>query len=294
MFHHLIALGGAGPFGTVALEQLRAPGAWLGADAGSGFDARALEQYLSSGSAADFAALKESHLRHDYTAWKYGYDDELLQTVATARAQSVAVSACDVPDALMEQLRDDDDSLRVRELHCRLTLSEAKKPVAMMWGQAHVGPDGFRRFLKDSALSLVMLGGRHSADAPDSEFRDRLVLNDPVLIPIREGYAWLWIPDRFVDGKVDRTRTAADAVVPSVVASSEQPGTLNIGEVTLELRDDDRSKPLSAGEYTYVFRTKKGLSVVGSVEVPEQGTAVLHFEPSTRTTYVTIAGPKYR
>ncbi|MFT3838632.1 MAG: hypothetical protein QM723_16760 [Myxococcaceae bacterium] len=294
MFHHLIAPGGAGPFGTVALEQLRAPGAWLDADAGNGFDAQALERYLGSGSEADFEALKQTHLQHDYTAWKYGYDDELLQIVATARAGKIAVSACDVPDALMERLRDDDDSLRVRELHCKLTLAEAKTPVAMMWGQAHAGPDGFRRFLKEKALSLVMLGGRHSADAPDSEFRDRLVLNDPVLIPIREGYAWLWLPDRFVDGKVDRTRTAADATAPSIVASSEEPGTLGIGDLSFELHDDEKSKPLAAGEYTYRFRTAKGLTVVGSVEVPESGTAVLHFEPSTRTTYLTVAGPKYR
>ncbi len=297
-FTRLVEPGGPAPFDALVLEQLRADGRWQNDDGGQAGETRALERYLATGAGDDFEALARAHDAHDYTAWKYGYEHAVLRLVTLARGMGISARACDLPAPLMEQLGDDDQTTRLRELHCRLAFDDggpAPRRIAMLWGQAHTWPDGFRRFLppEDAVLALEAVGGRHSADAPDSLLRARLVLNDEVVVPLGPHDAALLLPGRFLGGDVERAREPlpeSTAAPSTVTVSADEPGELRVGPVALDARESEQTAELAPGAYTYCFTTRSGLTVVGAVELPPGGSAVLRFEPRTRLTRVWV-GP---
>ncbi|MBI5527293.1 MAG: hypothetical protein HY897_13240 [Deltaproteobacteria bacterium] len=303
-FRRLVGPGGAGPFTHVVLEQLRADGRWKGIDEDQSGDSRLLADFMRTGDRVTYAALASAHEPHDYTAWKYGYSSSILDIVTTARATDIPAFGCDVPDALMRRLGHDDESNRLRELHCLFSLRDAVPgtagtKVAMLWGQTHVSSAGFRRFLPpaDVVVSVYAFGARASAEAPDSLLREKLVLNDPVLVPLGDREAAILLPDRFLGGEIDRARTSTvrprDGEVPSasVRASAASPGTLALGSASFSLGAEEIRKDMAPGAHTYCFATPDGLRIVGNAVVPPHGWTELTFDPAARRTRVVEVWP---
>jgi hypothetical protein len=279
-FRHLVGPGGVKGFTHVALEQLQADGRWQVPPADQRGDSAVLSAWLDAGTFETFEALAASHTGHDYTAWKYGYERGLLDVVVAARAQGVTPLPCDAPAAL--HLTDD----RLRELHCLFSVRDAIGPsarVAMLWGQAHIGSQGFRRFLpdKERVLSLYAIGARWSKDSPDGELSQRLVLNDAVLVPLGDDEAALLLPD----GRPDRVRTDA-YTRPRLKVSAMGPGRLKLGPLVADVSTAAQWLELGAGEYTYVFEATDGLRIVGALDL--KGESELTFDPGARETRLVL------
>lgn len=285
-------VGPRGPsFTHVVLEQFRADGHWTGIDAPQSGDSAALQVLWSTGDRSAWAQLDATQSASDYTAWKYGYVDRVLDVVATARGMGVPTFGCDLPDGLLKRLPNgtDDDVLRVRELHCLLALRPSLTPVsrvAMFWGQAHVRPEGFRRFLPpgEVVVALTAIGGRHSEDAPDEKLRDRLILNDPVLVPLEGDDAALLLPDAWLGGNVIRVRTTTDT--RGLVVSATTPGVLTLAGKRTELGEAPVPVALDGGAFTYLFESE-GVRVVGHLDRGDGGMQ-LNFDVPARTTEVIV------
>lgn len=298
-FRWLVGPAGV-PFTHVVLEQLRADGRWTGVDADQEGDSSLLARFWATGDRAAFERLARAHEAHDYTAWKYGYARGVLDVVTTARALQIPALGCDLPAALMARAGPDEEASRVRELHCLLSLQQAvTRPdarIAMLWGQAHVRADGFRRFLPpgDRVLAVYAVGARYSADAPDERLRDRLVLHDPVLVPLDEGEAALLLPDPQLGGRVDRVRTHAAPAAPALRFSATTAGTLEVGARSVEVRPDEEVHlSLAAGAHTTCFRSG-ALRMVGGVQVPAGGEVELVVDPPTRAARIVESSPTFR
>lgn len=298
-FRGLVGPGGV-PFTHIVLEQLRADGRWTGVDASQAGDSALLARYLETGDRAAYESLARAHEAHDYTAWKYGYARGVLDVVTTARALGIPALPCDLPDALMTRAGTDEEAYRLRELHCLLAVRGAvTRPgarIAMLWGQAHVRADGFRRFLPagDRVLSLYAIGTRHSPDAPDERLRDRLVLHDPVLVPLGEDEAALLLPDPQLGGRLDRVRTHGEATAPAIRVTTTTPGTLRVGARSVEVRSEEEAQlRVEPGAHTFCFESGP-FRMVGSVEVPTPGEVELSFDPPSRSTRRVESGPALR
>jgi len=293
-FHRLTAPGGVPGLTHLVLEQLRADGRWQHVTADQRGDSAALAEYLRLGTPEAFAALARAHEEHDYTGWKYGYAAELLDVVTSARAQGVSVSGCDLPAGLLPLAGAlGEGALRLRELHCLLAFRAAQPAasrVAMLWGQAHVRADGLRRYLppSDAVLALVLFGARHSADAPDELLRARLLLADPVLVPLGKGEAALLLPDAWLGADVDRVRGRGEVKALGVLrASAATAGTLRVGAAAVELTAwTEVALPLAPGDSTFCFTPAEGPLVVGALEVPARGEVELFLDPAARSTRV--------
>lgn len=291
-----------GAFTHIALEQFRADGHWRSVASQIG-DTTQLTRFLANGDRTAWDALTRAHEEHDYTSWKYGYAQNVMDLVVTASGLGIPALGCDLPDALLPSgtregatpPSDDDSVMRLRELHCFLSvrdsLAGAKGRVAMLWGQAHVRSDGFRRFIPagDQVLSVYAFGARHSADAPDESLRDRLILNDQVLVPLSEGEAALLIPDAQLGGQLERVRTRGEAR-PGIRVSATTPGTFKVREHSIEVTDVEARLELQPGAYTYSFESA-GLRVVGSVTIPSGGEVELSFDVPARSTRAVELGP---
>jgi hypothetical protein len=203
VFRRIVGPGGA-PFAHVAIEQLAADGRWSGrAEDEQRGDSHLLAEYLATGSAESFAALARAHEAHDYTAWKFGYTARVLDVVVAGRARGVPVLACDMPDALKRAAREggatDDDVNRLRELHCLLALRDARASgAAVLWGAAHVEPEGFRRYLPAGAAVLSV----RVLDKVAELAGDMALVGD-------DDEATLLLPEQALD--VDRVRDPAAA-----------------------------------------------------------------------------------
>jgi hypothetical protein len=306
-FRQLVGPGGV-PFTQVVLEQLRADGRW-GATAGAQTgDSAPLARFLASGDRAAWDELARAHEEHDYTAWKYGYAERVLDVITTARALRIPALGCDLPDALLARAvgdagaeatppGSDEEVLRLRELHCLLSVRDAvggaKGRVAMLWGQAHVRGDGFRRYLPpgNQVLSVYAVGARHSADAPDELLRDRLILNDPVLVPLGEGEAALLLPDGWLGGQLERVRTKGEAP-PGIRVSATTAGTFTLGRQSVEVASEEAHLSVEPSAHTYCFESG-GLRVVGNVLVPARGEVELSIDTPARSTRSVELGPAF-
>ncbi|MFT3713475.1 MAG: hypothetical protein QM817_37945 [Archangium sp.] len=278
-------------FTHVVLEQLRADGHWSDVDAAQQLgDSQLLTRALSTSNRAEWRDLARAHAAHDYTAWKYDYTSGVLDVVATAKAMSATPLGCDLPDSLLARLPNgtDDDVLRLRELHCWLAMKDTLTPssrVAMFWGQAHARAEGFRRYLPpgDGVLAVFAVGQRHSETADDEQLRDRLILNDPVLVPLGGDEAALLLPDAWLGGNVARVRTEERPKETGLRVSATTPGVFTLGSRRVELSEGDVLLSLQPGTYTYCFESS-GLRVVGSLELHANALAEVSFDVPTRAT----------
>jgi hypothetical protein len=272
-FRHLVGPGGAGAIDLVAVELFRADGAWLGASAeAQAGDGALLDAFVLRGDVAAFDALAASHRDVDYAAWKLGYVPHVLDLLVAARARGVRLRGCDMPSSLVPQALDADLKLRVREIHCAKSLEAmGARRVALLWGDAHLRPEGLRRFLPKTARVLVvhLVGERLEPGPVDQALARRLGVAEPLLVPLARDEAALILPDAHLGARVDRTLARAspgEAVTPGVSARAEGRGVLVIGARRVEVGPERVEIAVAPGDHTWVW-THDGRTVAGALRL---------------------------
>jgi hypothetical protein len=259
-------------FTRFVLEQLTADGAWEGAPpAEQRGDSEPLARYMRDGSPDAYKALLASQDTHDYAAWKYDYTRSVLEVLTMARGASRTVSACDAPRALLARFPEA-SRMRLRELHCLLALERDLPPgrrrVAMLWGEEHVQPDGFARFLPPEARVVVVRIPRESP----------VTVLDPLLVDDPEGAALL-LPDATRNRVSDHVRErTANIAAHSLHASARSEAELRIDGRVLALGPTPRDEDLSPGKYPFVVSIAHRPRVAGLLVVPQGGEAELRIE----------------
>ncbi len=276
-FRRLVGPTGLARLTHVGLEVFTGDGAWGGVplDQQRGDTAR-LEAFAKTGARQELDALARTLPEHDYTGWKYGAQETELALVAQARGLGLPVVGCDLPEALRVRAGGGDAST-LRELHCAQVLAGlgGTARVALLYGLDHVRAGGLPRFLPRNAavLSVQLVGGRRSPEAPESKLGASLGLTAPVLVPRSPSTAALLMPDRFTAFDVDRVRTTEKRAAPSgsrVVVVADRHATFSIGRHTLDVGPTAAVLELPPGAYTFVFREDSGVRVVGNVELERE------------------------
>jgi hypothetical protein len=288
-FRRLVGPGGLRGLNVVAVELFRADGAWAGAPIElTRGDGAAIDAYVAQGDPEAFAGLARSHRDADYVAWKLGYEATVLDLLVNARATGVRFLGCDMPQALQEKsgAPPGEPRLRLREIHCLRSLPPTPggrpRHAAMLWGEAHVRPDGLRRFLPLSAaaLSLHVFGRRLSVGPVEAALAKDLTVVEPALVPLGPDEAALLLPDEALGDRMDRVLATAEpgeAIAPGVVARADQAGTLVVGERSVSVGPEPVVMALPAGDYTYVFGGG-GRRVVGAVRLDAGHRVELDFD----------------
>jgi len=302
------AVGPVGLLGlsAVTLEQLDATGAWQGISLSQQLgDDPLLERLLRAGDPRDWSELQTRQIRQDYTAWKYGFVDAVLDLVTTARALRLPLAGCDMPRSLQDRAALESPARdRLRELHCLLALEDrlARRPagprlVAMFWGQEHVRPHGLPRFLPPDALvlSVYLVGARPNPLTPEAELGRRLVVNDLLLVPLdREAeQLTLLLPGPPLGGELGRARewlTTAGNGPCLLQVSSQLAGELFLAGRRIQVGPKEREVELPATSAAYVLRAGT-MRLAGALELVAGGTVELHFDPIRRATSVALGLP---
>lgn len=234
-FRRLFGATGTADRRTLALELFDARGRWGGVTEDG--DQSALDAYATTGDGLD--ELRARLGRGAYTAWKYDLIDEILALVIEARAASQEVRGCDLPRTVRF---DEALALRMRELHCALSLRDAPRPIAILIGDAHTAPEGLPSFL-DGEIVLRLIGGRRSDAGIEPALAERLSIADPLLVPWR-GELLLVIPDERLAAQSDlsRVRERGD---PGVSIEAD-------GAVVIDGRTVGARERLSPGAHTFV------------------------------------------
>jgi hypothetical protein len=139
-----------------------------------------------------------------------------------------------------------------------------------------------------AVLAIEVWGYRPGQESAEAALSRKLVVNDPVLVPLRAGggEVALLLPDAVLGGDVDRVREEAlPQTVESIHIEATASGTLAVFGQSKTISLQGGTVSLPAGEHTYSFDVK-GLRFVGSVRVTRGGTVDLHFDPSRRATRV--------
>lgn len=310
--------GGAGatrPL-TVVVEQFDATGSWRGVTPSlqRGDDAL-LSRYQRDGGFLPLRAILSRQAQANYTAWKYRYLPSILDVVVMARASGQGMVSCDMPRPLQDWARSiagEQLLLRLRELHCWLALSHQRvsdTAVAMLWGQDHIGPEGFARLVPKNAevIALYLFGRRPTASGLEASLGRRFALTHPLLMPLSSSgvraasysQLLLLLPGRALGARWEQARDETRKTRPSstlslplsrearrLIVSSTVAGRFLLhgrrvalkaeGRVTISLR------AIPQGE-AFVFRDGRGHLLVGSLELLRQGeTLTLEFDPPHR------------
>ena len=299
-FRRLIGPLGIADLDAAVVEQFDATGHWLDLpdEAQAGDDAL-LDRYAQAGHPAKLAALRASQHRDNYTAFKYGYLDGVMDLVVTARARSLLLLGCDMPAALQGRLPevDEDHILRMRELHCALAarqaLFELRRPVALavMWGRDHLDPVAFARFLPPRAevIRLWTLGGRRGSAGCEVELGKRLGLTAPLLVPVENGKKelayTLLLPAGRLQTRLERKRIGSAewdglALHGRVLVRSERKGRFLVSgqAVTIEAGLEGGQLTLGPGWHPYLFEAD-GPALAGAIFMPMAGGIELDLDP---------------
>lgn len=294
-----------GPSGTAddrlwAVELFDADGHWLGLPAAEqAGDDEALAGLRERGSNDAVRALRERLALGAYTAWKYDYLEDVLDLALVARGSGRALIGCDVPAGLSERLDrlGEPLRLRVREIHCALAIEHATRErpsarVALLWGDAHLAPEGLARFLPDVPARVHLVGGRASDAGVEPALAERLALTDPVLVPLGARRFVLLLPDARSRARGDRSRVPLEAPEPRsrVTASATARSELRVGAVRLELGDDDRNVEVPPGVHAFVLRSGPS-RIAGALAIDPGGSAELFADPSARRVDLRLASP---
>jgi hypothetical protein len=264
-FRRLVGPGGLRGLDVVAVEMFRADGAWSGAptDPQRG-DGAAINAYVTHGDADAFASLARAHRDVDYAAWKLDYEATVLDLLVEARAARLRFRGCDMPIALQERSGASPGPLRhrLREIHCVRSLPppprETPRRAALLWGDAHLAPDGLQRFLPASAavLALHLVGARLTPGALETALAKDLAVTAPVLVPLGADEAALVLPDAVLGAQVDRVLTRAEPgapFAPGVFMSGRGDGSVVVGDRSTVVGERRASIAVPEGEHTYVY-----------------------------------------
>ena len=297
VFAHLFGATGTADGRLWAVELFDAGGRWAGVDAASqAGDDPMLARFAEEGSADALAALRRQAAEGDYTAWKYGYLDDVLALAVSARGAEQALIGCDVPPALAERLAPlpERTRLRIRELHCALALADARRdhpraPVALLWGDAHLEAEGIARLLPEEATRVHLVGGRLSDAGLEPELAPRLALTDPLLVPLAPRRFLLILPDARLRAESDRSRERLDVAAPHVRASATRACVLYAGgrRVSLEAEREE-ALPLPVGQHAFVVAHGEQ-RIAGALAIERGGSVELYVDPSSRRVDVRLA-----
>jgi hypothetical protein len=252
----------------VVMEQLRADGEWQGMPLGEQLgDSEDVKLYVRGRSEPAFRRLLAAQEENDYAAWKFGYARSVLDVVTAGRY--LGVSTCDAPRAVADRFPEP-SRLRLRELHCKLALDHELRPgprrIAMLWGEGHIGRDGFARYLEPSARVVTIRIPRESP-AP---------VMDPVLL-VDGDDAVLLVPDS--PAHFDRVRQHHDQPVPHrFIASSRSPAELRVAGRIVPLTATTREEDLAPGVYPFVVYVATRPRAIGVLEMPKDGALTLRVE----------------
>jgi hypothetical protein len=267
---------GPGSYTHVGVEPFAADGHWSGlADTEQRGASALVATYLTKGDAASLDAIRAAHDTHDYAAWKLGYTSLVMDLVPPARAGAYTLLPLDMPPQLKTKLAGlGDRLLDVRELHAFFTLREAlsgprpRARVAMLWGDAHVGPAGIARFLPAPATVVsvhVVAADAALGSGPDGGARASLAVVDPLLVPMPSGELALVLPSPRADALVDRVRRAdGDGRETRLLVSGEPGIVVTVGARELRVTAKAQPTPIEAGDHTYVVE-RKGTRIVGAL-----------------------------
>lgn len=290
-FRRLIGPLGLRGLTVVAVEQLRADGAWKGAPAEvQRGDDEAIGAWLLRGDRGALDALARRHAASDYAAWKFGYEPAVLDLLVTARAAGIRIAGCDLAASAQALLGAVPEAarLRLRELHCLLSLPAEKglRRAALLWGQAHVRRDGMRRFLPPStaALSVYAFGFRAGEGTTEAALGARLALTDPILVPLDPAgtEVALLYPDGPIAAAIDRVRADAPSGEPGLHVRIEgASGTLHIGDRAFPIGREMQRIDAPPGDHTYVLDAG-AVRFAGALHLPAGGGLDLIFDPARR------------
>ena len=283
-FRRLVGPAGLTAIAATAVELLQSPGQWPGQDESG--DDELVTRYVAGDDAGALAELAASQRLRNYTAWKYGYVERVLDLVVQARASRGRLIPCDMPSRLQRELRESigPESDVLRDLHCALTLESEvgaqTGPIAALWGDAHLEPARLPRFLGPGvALSRVlMVGGRLGSFGLDVDLG--LTVGEPMLVPIGaevDGDARfvLLLAAGRLAARVDRVREPLAAGSPGpVVEVTGVDGDLVVQGQDVVLDGHLRRLPSAAGSTPFYLRVP-GLAVAGAVEVDARGGAAI-------------------
>jgi hypothetical protein len=309
-FRHLIGPGGIDGLTQVVVEQFDADGGWsnipLNNQRG---DTKIMAAYLKSGDLKHWNSIAAKQLRENYTAWKYNYLFTVMDLLLASRASGIPVLGCDMPRSL-QNLADSVGShlFRLRELHCLFALKKVAQNqrgplrVAMLWGQDHVTPHGIRRYIDPHAvvISAYVFGFRPDPQSPERQLRSRLILNDPVLLPLEksEEQVLVLLPGPDLGGNLDRSRVFVDLPPHSIAEKkmallrihSPKHGVFEISDKIIPLRTNPQSITLLPGEYSYRLGVGQSITL-GTLFLPEGGLTEVQFDPFRRSTVIIYGEP---
>jgi hypothetical protein len=277
-FRRLVGPAGVRGLDLVALEMFRAPSAWRGVPAAlqQGDDA-AIEAYVARGDRDAFLGLIRAHREADYVAWKLDYVPTVMDLLIQARATGVPLHGCDMPVALQEKagVARGVSGLRLREIHCVKSLPAVPRGrprrAALLWGDAHLAPDGIGRFLPADAavLSVHLLGARLEAGAVETALAKYVAVADPVLVPLGDDEAALLLPDAALGARVDRAVTTPEAgspFVPGVAVVATERGSLLVGGRSAIVGPEGATVAIPEGEHAWIF-TNQDQRTIGSLRL---------------------------
>ncbi len=305
-FRRLLGPLGLHDLTLATAETFVADGRWSGVEgACQAGDDGVLEAYRARGERRELAALRDAQVAHDYTAWKHGFIDEVVMLAADARAGGVRLLGCELSPCLAQRLSslDGEQSLRLRELHCALALRDALDAdadaaparVLMLWGEAHVGEEGMQRYLDPGAVvtRVALLGGRASPSAVERELAQKLALTEPVLLPAAQPSEahTLLLPDAGTGARAERAHDGQSAPLADAERGlwlwSHAPSTVELGAVSIDVGSARVKAPAAPGRRSFVVVRGDRL-LVGSVDVPEDGSAELELDPAARRVVTTL------
>ena len=305
-FRRLVGPGGVSEIDVIAVELFRAKGHWASvASEEQAGDDEDLHRFLRSGDGEAFLALRRRQLETNYTAWRYGYVDNVMELVTSARATKTDLMGCDMPlrlaklvDVPLDQRFDN-----LREIHClralngRLDPQGSQRRIVMLWGQKHLMSQGIRRFVKSgtSVVSVFLYGHRAGTGTVESELETSIVVNEPILFALDDARTAdahaLLLPGPKLGGAVERSKARAMPGEVStedrleIVVTSEATGVLTIGSESVEVGETARKVVLGPGSHRYVLRTEQR-SVYGRLEDWGAGRVELDFDPRAGTTRI--------
>lgn len=319
----------------VFLEQLRADGHWRDIALPKALDAsiddvqrgdtRALDSWRMSGVNSALVELRKAQWRDDYAAWKFDYVDSVVDVVRDARlpggrdreeAGAFSLRGCDMPLRLQALLG---EGVRtkygeaLREVHCAHALRDALRQspassmpkVAMLWGERHILPAGFSRFLpKDAAVLRAHVIGGRPPSARDRVYRALTAtfdVTEPMLVELTpHGDLAYVLADAAAAEHVERKRVVekhgANLTKTRVMISSTlpRPAGVRIDGAPIPPGDPDggamTSQEIALGEGSHTLVVPRGaVTTIVSFEVPERGGWVeLHLERSAPEVTITV------
>jgi hypothetical protein len=266
-------------------------------------DTLPMARYLAGGAPGVWRQLWRRQRAGDYAAWKFGYLDQVMELLVTARASGISLLGCDMPRPLQRRLRvlEPAAMLSLRELHCLWAVRDGlwglQPPhhVAMLWGQQHVTRSGLSRFLPRTVqvTSLYLLGHRPGPAGVEQGLRSRLALTEPLLVPL-PGVAdelLLLLPGPHLAARVDRAQDHRKAPAPGRLEfSSTLPGQLYLPPWTLSVDAGRRTIVLPPGHYPFVYSGPSSL-LAGGIHLPQRGQLSLVLQPRRREVRLLLTAP---